>query len=185
MISVNDLRPGVAFSYENQLLVVLNTQLNKTAMRQMIVKIKVKNLKTGAITELSFTGGDKVDTVHLDKRPMQYLYDDGTDLVFMDNETYDQVSISKEKLEWERNFLVENQDVEITMYEGEILGIALPVKVTLKVTETSPAVRGDTATKATKDAILETGYLVKVPLFIEEGEDLIIRTDTGEYDSRA
>ena len=184
MISVNDLRPGVAFSYEGKLLQVLNQTLNKTAMRQMIVKVKAKDLHTGSITEYSFTGGDKVDTVHLDKRPMQYLYDDGTDFVFMDNETYDQISIPMEKLEWEKNFMVENQDVEITMYEGEILGVALPVKVTLTVTETSPAVRGDTATKATKDAILETGYLVKVPLFIEEGEKLIIRTDTGDYDSR-
>ena len=185
MISVNDLRPGVSFSYNGELLQVLNQTLNKTAMRQMIVKVKVKNLHTGSITELSFTGGDKVDTVHLDKRPMQYLYNDGSDFVFMDTETYDQVNIPADKLEWEKNFMIENQDVEITMYEGEILGIALPVKVTMTITETTPAVRGDTATKATKDAILETGYLVKVPLFIEEGEKLIIRTDTGDYDSRA
>ena len=116
---------------------------------------------------------------------MQFLYDEGDALVFMDNETYDQISINKDKLKWELQFIVENQEVEITSYEEEILGIALPAKVTLKVVRTEPAVRGDTATKATKEAELETGYIVRVPLFISEGEDIIVRTDTGTYDSRA
>ena len=103
----------------------------------------------------------------------------------MDNETYDQVNIPKERLEWEMKFLVEQQEVEITYYEQEILGIALPVKVTLTVTDTEPAVKGDTVNKATKDATLETGYVIRVPLFVNEGEKVIVRTDTGAYDSRA
>ncbi len=185
MIQVNDLKPGISFGYENNIYVVLDIQHNKTAMRQMIVKTKVKNLRSGSITEISFIGGDKVDEAHLDKRPMQYLYDEGDALVFMDNETYDQVSIQKEKLKWEMNFLVEQQEVEITYYQEEILGIALPVKVTLTVTETEPAIKGDTVNKATKEAKLETGYTVRVPLFVNEGEKIIVRTDTGDYDSRA
>lgn len=185
MIQVNDLKPGISFGYEKNIYVVLDIQHNKTAMRQMIVKTKVKNLRSGSITELSFTGGDKVEEAHLNKRPMQYLYDDGDSLVFMDNETYDQVNIPKERLEWEMKFLVEQQEVEITYYEEEILGIALPVKVTLTVTETEPAVKGDTVNKATKDATLETGYVIRVPLFVNEGEKVIVRTDTGTYDSRA
>jgi elongation factor P len=185
MISVNDLKPGLSFSYENNLLVVLDILHNKTAMRQMIVKVKVKNLRTGAITDISFTGGDKVENVHLDKRTMEYLYDDGSELVFMNVETYEQVGINKERLEWEMKFLTPNSNVEVTYYGDEILGVALPAKVSLRVTHTEPAVRGDTATRALKEATLETGLVVKVPLFISEGELLSIRTDTGEYDSRA
>lgn len=185
MVQVNDLKPGMSFSYENNLFVVLDILHNKTAMRGMIVKTKVKNLRSGSITELSFTGGDKVEGVHLEKREMQYLYKDGTDLVFMDTSTYDQINISSSNLEWEMKFLVENQLVEITYYGEEIMGLALPVKVKLKVKSTEPGVKGDTATRAMKDAVLETGHSVRVPLFIEEGEELLIRTDTGDYDSRA
>ncbi len=185
MVQVNDLKPGQTFGYEKNIYVVLDILHNKTAMRGMIVKTKVKNLRTGVINELSFTGGDKVDSVHLDKKKMNYLYDEGDFMVFMDNETYDQVSIPKAKLEWEMKFLVENQEAEITYFEGELLGLALPVKVKLKVASTEPGVKGDTATRATKDAVLETGHVVRVPLFIEEGEILLIRTDTGDYDSRA
>ena len=185
MIQVNDLKPGISFEYENNIYVVLDLQLNKTAMRQMIVKTKVKNWRTGSITDIAFTGGDKVENIHLDKKQMEYLYDDGSDIVFMDSETYEQINIPKSRLEWELKFLTPNQNVEVTFYGEEILGIALPAKVTLKVTETAPGVRGDTARAATKDAVLETGLTVRVPLFINEGDELIIRTDTGDYDSRA
>ena len=103
----------------------------------------------------------------------------------MDNETYEQVYLHESRLEWEKKFLRENANVEITYYQDEIMGITLPAKVTLTVTSTEPAVRGDTARSATKDATLETGLTVRVPLFIEEGEEVLVRTDTGEYDSRA
>lgn len=185
MIQVNDLKPGVSFMYEGNIYVVLDILHNKTAMRQMIVKTKVKNLRTGTINDISFIGGDKVDGVHLEKRPMEYLYEDGRDLVFMDAETFEQTNIPKERLEWEMKFLAPNQSAEITYFEGEIIGIQLPAKVKLKVTETSPAVPGNTATRALKDAVLETGITVKVPLFVNEGDELWIRTDTADYDSRA
>ena len=185
MIIVNDLKPGTSFEYEGNLYQVLNLQLNKTAMRQMIVKVKVKNLRTGVINELSFTGGDKVEQAHIDKKEMQYLYDDGTNLVFMDNETYEQIEIPKDRLTWEMQFMKPNENVTISMYESEILGVMLPDKVTLQITECEQAVKGDTATTATKNAGVETGLEIKVPLFIQNGEMVVISTADGKYSGRA
>ena len=117
MIIVNDLKPGTTFENEGNIFVVLDIQHNKTAMRQMIVKVKVKNLRTGVINEISFTGGDKVEQAHIDKREMQYLYDTDDALVFMDNETYDQIEIQKDHLEWEMKFMKPNDNIMISMYE--------------------------------------------------------------------
>ena len=185
MVIVNDLKPGSTFEYEKSLYQVMNLALNKTAMRQMIVKVKVKDLRSGVVKEISFTGGDKVEDVHVDKKEMQYLYDDGDSLVFMDNETYDQISIPKDRLTWEMQFLKPNDNVNIMMYNGEVLGVILPDKVNLEIVECEQAVKGDTATAALKNATLETGLTIKVPLFIEPGEKIKIDTRTGEYLSRA
>jgi elongation factor P len=155
-------------------------------MRQMIVKVKVKNLRTGVINEISFTGGDKVEQAHIDKKEMQYLYDDGDNFVFMDNETYEQIEIPKARLEWEKQFMKENDNVTISMYEGkEILGVILPDKVELQIVECEPAVKGDTATSATKNAKVETGLDIRVPLFIQNGEMVLISTADGKYSGRA
>ena len=185
MIIVNDLKPGTTFENEKNIYVVLDLQLNKTAMRQMIVKVKVRNLRTGVINELTFTGGDKVEQAHVEKRQMQYLYDSGDALVFMDNDTYDQIEIGKERLEWEMKFLKENDMVTVTSYEGEILGVALPDKVALKVVECEPAVKGDTATSASKNAKVETGLELRVPLFINQDEMILVNTADGKYSGRA
>ena len=185
MIIVNDLRPGVTFEYENNIYSVIETSHNKTAMRQMIVKSKVRNLRTGTIVELSFTGGDKVEPAHIDKKEMQYLYDAGDALVFMDTNTYEQIEIQKSNLTWEMNFLKPNDNVNISTYENEILGLILPDKVTLRITETEPAVKGDTANNAQKNAKVETGLEVRVPLFIGEGEIILISTADGKYSGRA
>ncbi len=185
MINVTELRPGNYFTDDGNIFLVLDILLNKTAMRKMVAKVKVKNLRTGAITEMSANSGYQVDTIRLDKKKMAYLYDNGDFLVFMDNETYEQIEISKSRLEWEMKFLTENLEVEIVSYNDEILGINLPAKVVLKVTNTEPAVRGDSVNKAMKDATLETGITVKVPLFIGQDEFVYVRTDTGEYDGRA
>lgn len=185
MVNVTELRPGNYFIDEGNLYVVQDILLNKTAMRKMVAKIKVKNMRTGAIVELARNSGYMVDNVRLDKKKMQYLYDTGDALVFMDQETYEQIEISKDRLQWEIQFLKGDEVVDITTYEGEILGIALPAKVELKIVECEPAVRGDTVNKPTKPAKLETGLQVRVPLFIEEGEVVLVRTDTGEYDGRA
>jgi len=185
MILVNDFRPGITFQYEGNIYVVLEASHNKTAMRQMIIKAKVKNLRSASIVELSFTGGDKVEPAHIDKNEMQYLYDAGDSLVFMDTSTYDQIEIQKENLKWELNFLKPNSNVNITMFQGEILGIILPDKVALQIIECEPAVRGDTATSASKNAILETGLEIKVPMFIAQDEIVLVNTADGKYSSRA
>lgn len=185
MITSNDLRSGMSILHEGNLYLVLDTSHNKTAMRQMIIKAKVRNMRTGSVVELSFIGGDKVEQAHIDKREMQYLYDAGDMIVFMDGETYEQLEIPKKNLEWEMNFMKENQTVTVTFYEAEVLGVNLPEKVALTITEAEPAVKGDTATNAQKNAVVETGYEVRVPLFISEGEVVLINTADGKYSGRA
>ena len=185
MISVGDLRPGVTFEYDGNLFVVLDYSHNKTARAAANIRIKMKNLRTGATTEITFGGNDKVKKAHVDKSKMQYLYNSGEALVFMDNETYEQIEIPADNLKWEINFLKESDEVEVTSYEGEVLGVALPINVPFKVIETEPAVRGDTATGATKNAVIETGFQIKVPLFISEGEVVIVNTVDGKYQCRA
>ena len=185
MIIVNDLKPGTTFIYEGNLYLTLSTSLNKTAMRQMVIKAHAKDMRTGTIKDVVFTGGDKVEQANIEKSEMQYLYDAGEELVFMDTTTYDQIEIPKSRLEWEMNFLKPNDNVMITSYEGEILGIQLPDKVVLQVAEAEQAVKGDTATAATKNAVLETGWQIKVPLFIEQDEMVIISTIDGKYCGRA
>jgi elongation factor P len=184
-MNVTELRPGNYFEEDGNLYLVMDVLLNKTAMRKMVAKIKVKNVRTGAITEMSANSGYQVETIRLDKRKMNYLYDAGDFLVFMDNETYEQVEIPVARLEWEKQFLTENLEVEIIQYENEILGINLPAKVVLQIVDCEPAVRGDTVNKAMKDATLQTGLKVRVPLFINNGDSVYVRTDTGDYDGRA
>lgn len=185
MINVTELRPGNYFIEEGNIYQVIDILLNKTAMRKMVAKVKVKNLRTGAVTELSRNSGYGIENIRLDKTQMQYLYDSGSALVFMNQETYEQIEIAKERLEWEMKFLKGDEVVEISSYEGEILSLTLPAKVALKIVECEPAIRGDTVNKAMKDAVLETGLKVRVPLFINEGEVVLVRTDNGDYDGRA
>lgn len=184
-MNVTELRPGNYFIDEGNLYQVLDILLNKTAMRKMVAKVKAKNMRTGAITELARNSGYDVEKAMLEKKKMAYLYDSGDFLVFMDNETYEQIEIEKRKLEWEMNFLTENLEIDILFYEDEILGITLPSSVALKIVDCEPAVRGDTVNKAMKNATLETGYRLRVPLFIDNGETISVRTDNGEYDGRA
>ena len=185
MIIVNDLKPNTAFEYEGNLYSVINVDHNKPAMRQMIIKVKVKNLRTGVINEISFTGGDKVEPANIDRREMEYLYDDGENLVFMDTTTYEQIEIPKTRLKWEMQFMKENDNVTISMFNSEILGVILPDKVELQITECEQAVKGDTATAALKNAVVETGLAIKVPLFIQNGEMVVISTADGKYCGRA
>ncbi|MBR0138434.1 MAG: elongation factor P [Erysipelotrichaceae bacterium] len=185
MILVNDLKPGTSFEYEGNIYLTLSTTLNKTAMRQMVVKVHSKDLRTGTIKDVVFTGGDKVEQANVEKREMQYLYDAGEELVFMDTETYDQIEISKDRLTWEMNFLKPQENIWIQTYESEILGVILPDKVALEIVECENAVKGDTATSAQKNAVVETGWQIKVPLFIENGEIVMVSTSDGKYSGRA
>ena len=185
MISSNDLKPGMTIQQDGELYVVLEQSQNKTARSAMVVKAKVRNMRTGSNVELSWGGGDKIQPAHIDKKEMQYLYDTDDALVFMDNETYEQIEVPKANLKWEINFLKPNDNVNISTFEGEILGVILPDKVALQVVECEPAVKGDTATSASKNAKLESGLEIKVPLFIAQDEMILVSTADGKYSGRA
>ncbi|MBQ1308002.1 MAG: elongation factor P [Erysipelotrichaceae bacterium] len=185
MLNCTEIKPGQCFTWENELYQCIDIQLNKTAMAKMKVKVKVKQPRTGVVKELSFIGSDQVGEASIDKRQMRFLYDSGDSDVFMDSETYEQLEIPKDRLEWESYFLIPNLDVNIMMYEGEVLGVQLPDKVDLELTECEQAVKGNTATSALKNAVTETGLQVKVPLFIEQGERITVSTADGKYAGRA
>ena len=149
------------------------------------VRIKLKNLRTGATIEQTFNTNIKFEKAIIEKKPMQYLYGSGDMYNFMNMETYEQIDLAKESLGDNAKFLKEGLEVEVTFYKGEVLGINLPEKIEFEVVETEPAVKGNTATNATKDAKIETGYVVKVPLFINQGEKILVSTKDGKYASRA
>ncbi len=185
MIQSTEIKPGTVFLWEGELYQAITVDRNKTAMAKMKVAVKVRNVKTGVVKELGLIGSDRVEETHIDKREMQYLYDDGANLVFMDTETYEQIEIAGDQCEHEKQFLIPEQMVNIQMYEGAILGIALPDKVVLRVAEAEEAVRGNTATNALKYAVLETGLKIKVPMFIKTGEMIEISTLDATYSGRA
>lgn len=184
MINVNDFKTGVTISYDGNIFQVLDFQHVKPGKGAAIVKAKLKNLRTGAIAEQTFNAGIKIPTAHINKQQMQYLYSTGSTYSFMNMETYEQVELDESQIENEVKFLKEGVQVYITFFESEMLGIELPEKVDYKITSTEPAIKGNTATNATKDAIIETGLLVRVPLFIDEGEEIIVSTRDGKYVSR-
>ncbi len=184
-ISVNDIKNGMTIMVDGSPCVVLEFSHVKPGKGAAFVKMKLKNLKSGSITEVSFNSGTKVDRAHITKSPMQYLYLSGDNYVFMDSNTYEQIEIPSNVLGDDKKFLKENLEIMIDFYEGEIIGITLPEKIEFEVTATEPAVKGNTANNAMKDATIETGYTVKVPLFIETGEKIIISTKDGKYSSRA
>ena len=185
MISVNEFKTGLTIEVEGDLFTVLDFQHVKPGKGAAFVRSKLKNLRNGNTVERTFRAGENVGRAHIENREMQYLYASGQEHTFMDTETYDQISLDQDQLEWELNFLIENMMINIMSYQGEILGINLPNSVELKVVETEPGVKGNTAQGATKNAKMETGLNVQVPLFINEGDVLIIDTREGKYSSRA
>ena len=185
MISSNDFRPGVTIEIDGDAYQVLEFQHVKPGKGAAFVRTKLKNIRTGSTVERTFDAGEKVPKAHLDRRDMEYLYNDGEAFIFMDQENYDQIPISEEQLGESVKFLIENMVCSVLFYKGAIMGIDLPGQVTLTVTETEPGIKGDTASGGTKPAILETGAKVNVPFFINEGDRLRINTKTGEYIERA
>ncbi len=185
MISTNDLKNGITIQVDGDIFVVMETQHVKPGKGAAIVKAKLKNLRSGAIFEKTFNAGVKVQTARIEKQLMQYLYSMNDEFYFMNMETYEQISLTKDHLGDGVNYLIENAEVYITSFEGEVIGIDLPDKINLKVTHTEPAVKGNTTNNALKDATVETGLLVRVPLFIEEGETIVVSTSDGKYVSRA
>lgn len=185
MISVNDFKTGLTVEVDGDIFTVLDFQHVKPGKGAAFVRSKLKNLRNGNTVEKTFRAGETIGRAMIENRDVQYLYASGQDHVFMDNETYDQFSLTEDQLKWELNFLKENMNVKIVSYQGEILGINLPNSVELRVVETEPGIKGNTATGATKNAKVETGLNVQVPLFINEDDILLIDTREGKYISRA
>lgn len=184
MISSNDLRPGVTVEIDGMVWQVVEFQHVKPGKGAAFVRTKMKNLQNGSVIERTFNAGVKIPTAQVERKPMQYLYEDGGSYYFMDVETYDQIMLTKEQLGNAINFIKEEMEITVVFFKGEVIGVDVPNSVELKVVETEPGIRGDTATGGVKPATMETGYVVKVPLFINEGEVLRIDTRTGAYIER-
>ena len=184
MVVAGDFKNGVTFEMDGNVLQVLEFQHVKPGKGAAFVRTKLRNVITGAVVEKTFNPTDKFENAYVERKDMQYLYSDGDLYYFMDMETYEQVEIPAERLEWESKFLLEGMNIEIVFYGDEILGVNLPEKVSLEVTEASPAVAGNTATNALKEVKLETGLVVKVPMFIEQGDRVVVSTWDGKYNSR-
>ena len=185
MINVNDFKTGMTIKVDGNLYTIIEFQHVKPGKGAAFVRTKLKNLRTGSTIEYTFNSGVKCETARIERKPMQYLYNTGDDYTFMNMEDYSQVDLDKKVIGDDVKFLKENQDLDITFYEGEVLGLQLPDKIELEITHTEPAVKGNTSQSATKDATLETGYEIRVPLFINEGETVIVSTKDGKYVSRA
>ncbi len=184
MITTSDFKTGMTILYNDQIYQIVDFQHVKPGKGQAFVRTKLRNLRTGATIEYTFNAGERLEQAMIEKKKMQYLYG-GDSYCFMDIETYDQVEIEAARLKWESNFMVEGMTVEIVFYGEEILGVNLPEKVALEVVEAYDAVAGNTATNAMKEVTLETGFVVKVPMFINQGDKIIVTTWDGKYSSRA
>ena len=185
MFNVNDIKNGMTILYEGNVYQVVEFQHVKPGKGSAFVRTKLKNLRTNTTQEITFNAGIKMEKANVEKRELSHLYNSGDTYVFMDNTSYDQLEMNKSQLEDKIKFLKEGLVVEIMSYNGEVIGISLPEKISYKVIETEMAVKGNTTSGALKDAKIETGYTLKVPLFIEEGEEIIVTTSDGKYSSRA
>ena len=184
MIDVNELRKGVTFTMDGELFKVIDYQHHKPGRGKAIIRTKLLNLRSGAKIDKNFTSGDRVQDIRLDHQTVQYLYSDGDFYHFMDVETYEQFPLPNAVLEDAKPYLVENTEIELSSYEGERLDVDLPITVDLKVVEAQPGFAGDTAQGATKEVTLETGLVLQVPLFVQEGDVLRIDTRTSRYVTR-
>lgn len=185
MITAGDFRNGVTFEMDGNVVSIIEFQHVKPGKGAAFVRTKIRNVITGSVVERTFNPNDKYPTAFIDRKDMEYLYNDGDLYYFMDCETYEQQPISESVLGDSFRFVKENMICKVLSYKGNVFGIEPPNFVELKITETDPGFAGNTATNATKPAVLETGAEVKVPLFIDEGEMIQIDTRTGEYMGRA
>lgn len=185
MISTSDFKTGLTIEIEGDVYTIVEFQHVKPGKGAAFVRTKLKNLKTGAVVERKFNASEKVETAHVERRDMQYLYKDGDHFVVMDNESYEQMGLTEEQIGDGVKWLKENMNLGVLMFNGAVIGVDLPNTVQLTVAHTEPGVKGDTATGGSKPATLETGAIVQVPFFVNEGEVLIIDTRTGNYVQRA
>lgn len=185
MIVAGDFRNGVTFEMDGNIFQIIEFQHVKPGKGAAFVRTKFKNIKTGATVERSFNPSDKFENAVIERKEMQYLYKDADLYYFMDTETYEQTPINSSSIGDALKFVKENEIVKILTHKGNVFGIEPPIFVELEITETEPGFKGDTATGATKPAVLETGATVKVPLFVNQGDRIKIDTRTGEYMERA
>ena len=184
-ISPSDFKNGMAIDLDNGLFQISEFQHVKPGKGGAFVRTTLRNVRTGAVIERTFRSGEKMERAVIDKREMQYLYADGTDFVFMDNESYEQLQVERNQLGTAPDYLVEGNAAVLQMYGAEIVGVDLPASVILTVSQTEPGIQGDRVSGARKAATMETGVVVQVPLFIETGERLKVDTRNGEYIERA
>ncbi len=185
MISAGDFRNGVTFEMDGNVVQIIEFQHVKPGKGAAFVRTKFRNVITGAVVERSFNPTDKYPTAFVERKDMQYLYSEDDLYYFMDTESYEQIPIDKSKLGVSFSFVKENMEVKVLSYKGNVFGVEPPFFVELEITQTDPGFKGDTATNATKPAVVETGAEIRVPLFIEEGDKVRIDTRTGEYMERA
>lgn len=185
MISVNDFKTGLTIEVDGDIWRVIDFQHVKPGKGAAFVRSKLRNLRSGNVNEKTFRAGEKVEKAQIDNRRMQYLYANGDDHVFMDNESFEQIELPAKQIKDELNYLKENMEVHVIQYKEEVLGVELPSTVVLEVAETEPGIKGDTASGGSKPAKMETGLTVQVPFFVNTGDKLIINTEEGEYVSRA
>lgn len=185
MITAGDFRKGITVELDGGVWVVVDFQHVKPGKGAAFVRTKIKNVMTGAVLERTFNPTDKMPRAHVERKDMQYLYNDGELYYFMDIETFDQVPLNHDIVEDAINFITENMNVSVKFFKGAPFSVEPPNFVELIITETDPGFKGDTATGTTKPAILETGFKINVPLFIEQGEKIRVDTRNGEYMERA
>ena len=185
MINVNDIKNGMTLIIEDNIYQVVEFLHVKPGKGSAFMKTKLKNLRTGGTVERTFNTNVKFEKANINRSSVQYLYNTGNTYNFMNMETYEQIELTDDQVGENKKYLLENMLVDIVMFEGELLGIVLPDKVEFTVVETEPAVKGNSTNNALKDAYVETGLLVKVPLFIEQGEKILVTTADGKYSSRA
>jgi elongation factor P len=185
MATTNDLKNGMTLDLDGQLWTVVEFQHVKPGKGGAFVRTKLKSVLSGKVVERTFNAGVKVDVAILEKRQMQYLYKDSEDYVFMDSTNYDQISISKQTVGDAADYLLENANVIVAMNEGNALYVELPASVELEITYTEPGIQGDRSSGGTKPATVETGLNIQVPLFIKQGEKVLVDTRTGDYLGRA
>ena len=181
MVSAGDFRNGLTIEIDSNIFQVIEFQHVKPGKGAAFVRTKLKNIKSGGIVEKTFRPTEKCPQAHIEKKDMQYLYSDGEFFHFMDQETYDQIALSADQVGDSLKFVKENDVVKILSYQGDVFAMEPPMFVELEITETEPGFKGDTATGATKPAVVETGATVYVPLFVETGNKISIDTRTGEY----
>jgi len=184
MITTNDFRNGVCFIYDNQLWKITEFQHVKPGKGPAFVRVKQINLRTGAIVERTYRAGEKIENVRVENREMQYLYKDGTNYVFMDNETYEQYPINENLVGAQAGFLLENTNATVTMHENEILDVAVPNFIEVEIVKTDPGIKGDTAQGGSKPATIASGAVIQVPLFINEGDLIKVDTRDSRYIER-